>query len=225
MAKKTLNSRLGLIGGISILGTTGIVKPYSTAAYRASVVHAIDLAAAVGNDTVVLTTGGRSERYAMLLHPDLSEQAFIQVGDFIGTGLTHGLRAGLKRAVIVGMIGKLAKMADGRMMTHAAGSRVNMGLLAKLAREVGAADVLAQEIEGANTGRHAMDLVQAAGLEGYFDRVCEEVVAQASAHLKGASAPGIAIEVALVDFAGQLLGRWPQGDCKAKDHRESRPPI
>ena len=89
MAKKTLNARLGLLGGISILGTSGIVKPYSTAAYKASVVQAIDVARNRGLDELVLTTGGKSEAYAMKLYPALPEEAFIQVGDFIGTGVKH----------------------------------------------------------------------------------------------------------------------------------------
>ena len=133
MAKQTLNARLGLVGGISILGTSGIVKPYSTAAYKASVVQAIDVARNRGLDALVLTTGGKSEAYAMKLYPSLPEEAFIQVGDFIGTGIKHCARRGAGRAVVVGMIGKLSKMANGKMQTHAAGSEVNMELLAGLA--------------------------------------------------------------------------------------------
>ena len=133
MAKQTLNARLGLLGGISILGTTGIVKPYSTAAYKASVVQAIDVARERGQRTLVVTTGGKSEAYAMKLYPQLPEEAFIQMGDFVGITLRHCARRGIARAVIVGMIGKLSKMADGKMQTHAAGSEVNMELLADAA--------------------------------------------------------------------------------------------
>src|SRR6185503_16875340 len=87
MATQTTNARLGLLGGISILGTTGIVQPYSTAAWKASVVQEIDVAAHDGLTELVLTTGGKSEQYAMALHPHLSAQAFVQVGDFVGVGL------------------------------------------------------------------------------------------------------------------------------------------
>src|SRR5262249_18328687 len=79
MAKQTTNARLGLLGGISILGTTGIVQPYSTAAFKASVVQEIDVAATAGLSELVLTTGGKSEAYAKQLRPDLSDPAFIQV--------------------------------------------------------------------------------------------------------------------------------------------------
>src|SRR4030095_1446679 len=96
-AKQTTNARRGLVGGISILGTTGIVQPYSTAAFKASVVQEIDVAASAGLARLVLTTGGKSEHYAQRLHPELPEQAFIQVGDFIGVGIKHCARRGIPR--------------------------------------------------------------------------------------------------------------------------------
>jgi cobalt-precorrin-5B (C1)-methyltransferase len=163
MAKKTLNERLGLLGGISILGTTGIVKPYSTAAYRASVVQAIHLAKTHGLDTVVLTTGGKSEKYAMDLHPSFPQMSFIQVGDFIGAGIKACVRTGLKRAMIVGMMGKLSKMADGRMMTHAAGSDVNFQMLSQIAASMGAGSSVCVEIEKAITARGVLEICQKAG--------------------------------------------------------------
>src|SRR6478735_5368022 len=145
LAKQTINARLGLLGGISILGTTGVVKPYSTAAYKASVVQAIDVARRRQIETLVLTTGGKSEAYAMRLFPELPEEAFIQVGDFVGVGVKHCARRQAGRAIVVGMIGKLSKMADGKTMTHAAGSEVNMELLAGIAHDLAAdPEVVAQ---------------------------------------------------------------------------------
>ena len=205
MARQTLNARLGLLGGISILGTSGIVKPYSTAAYKASVVQAIDVARNRGLGTLVLTTGGKSEAYAMRLLPELPEEAFIQVGDFIGVGLKHCARRGAERAVIVGMMGKLSKMADGRMQTHAAGSEVNMDLLAGLAAELGAPSDLTGEIRGANTARHVLEVCQAAGLAAITTLVCRRVSERCRAHAGG----GLAVEARLVDFNGTQLGSWP----------------
>jgi cobalt-precorrin-5B (C1)-methyltransferase len=218
MAKETTNGRLGLHGGISILGTTGIVKAYSTAAYRASVVQAIDVARERGLTEVVVTTGGKSELYAMRLHPDLPEEAFIQVGDFVGTGLRHAARRGFARATIVGMIGKLSKMADGRMQTHAAGSEVNMELLAGLAVELGADDALATAIRGANTARHVLEMCKAASLEAITDLVCRK------AALVGRDHAGEALDVHayLVDFDGKLLGRFTPDAANAPPHPEDR---
>ena len=203
MAEKTTNARLGLLGGISILGTTGIVRPYSTAAFKASVKQEIDVAATSGAQELVLTTGGRSEQYAMALHPHLPQHAFVQVGDFIGIALRQCMRRGIARAVIVAMMGKLSKMAAGKMQTHVAGSEVDMDFLASLARESGASEELAQAITAANTARHVLELCRKGGLPEISTRVCERVQQQCSAHAGG----GLAVHVYMVDFGGALLGQ------------------
>jgi cobalt-precorrin-5B (C1)-methyltransferase len=204
MAKKTLNARLGLVGGISILGTTGIVQPYSTAAFKASVVQAVDVAAARGQRVLVVTTGGKSEAHAMKLFPELAEEAFIQMGDFVGITLRRCARRGIERAVIVGMIGKLSKMANGKMQTHAAGSEVNLELLASFAAELGAAPAVLEEIRAANTARHVLELCAREGLTGIADLICARVVEHGRRH-----APGLAVEAVLIDFDGKVLGRQP----------------
>lgn len=203
MALKTLNHRLGILGGISILGTTGIVVPFSTAAYRESIVQAIDVAKAAGLDEVVVTTGGKSEQYAQAHLPELAEVAFVQMGDFVGFTLRTCKRKGLRRATVAGMIGKLSKMAQGRMQTHAAGSEVDMGMLAGIAAEVGAAPEVVAKVKAANTGRHVAEIVAAAGVAGFFDAVCRRVAENAVKHIRG----GMAVRVLLVNFDGKLLGR------------------
>lgn len=206
MAKKTTNARLGLLGGISILGTTGIVRPYSTAAFKASVMQEIDVAAVGGLCELVLTTGGKSEQYAMALYPRLSEQAFIQVGDFIGVGVKQCAKRGVTRAIIVGMMGKLSKMANGKMQTHAAGSEVDMEFLASLAAELSAPDELVAAIRQANTARHVLELCREAGLLGITSLICQRVVEQCQRHAGGR----LIVEASLVDFGGVLLGRYPE---------------
>lgn len=205
MAKNTLNARLGLLGGISILGTTGIVKPYSTAAYKASVVQAIDVAVTEGSEELVLTTGGRSEGYAMKLRPQLPESAFIQVGDFVGVALKHCARRRLSKATLVGMIGKLSKMANGKMQTHAAGSEVNMELLAELAGELNADESFCGQIRQSNTARHVLELCNSAGYGQITDLVCRRAVEHCELHAGG----HLRIQAYLMDFEGELLGQWP----------------
>lgn len=205
MAKQTINVRLGLLGGISVLGTTGIVKPYSTAAYKASVIQAIDVARERRCDVLVLTTGGKSESYAMELYPDLLQEAFVQVGDFVGVGVRHGARRGARRAVIAGMIGKLSKMADGKTMTHAAGSEVNMELLASIAADLGASPEVLAEIRAANTARHVLELAAREGVTGLGPAICQRVVGHLSRHAGGK----IEVHAVLVDFDGKLLGQYP----------------
>jgi cobalt-precorrin-5B (C1)-methyltransferase len=211
MAKQTLNARLGLIGGISILGTSGVVKPYSTAAFKASVVQAIDVAAERGHRTLVVTTGGKSEAYAMKLFPELSEEAFIQMGDFVGITLKHCARRQVPQVVIVGMIGKLSKMANGKMQTHAAGSEVNMELLAGFAAELGARAEVLEEIRKANTARHVLELCAREGLTGIADLICQKVVEHGSRHAAG----GGRLTAVLVDFNGNVLGRHPAKEQRA----------
>jgi len=206
MAKKTTNARLGLLGGISILGTTGIVRPYSTAAFKASVMQEIDVAAVGGLCELVFTTGGKSEQYAMALYPRLSEQAFIQVGDFIGIGVKQCAKRGVTRAIIVGMMGKLSKMANGKMQTHAAGSEVDMEFLASLAAELSAPDELVVAIRQANTARHVLELCREAGLVGITSLICKKVAEQCQRHAGGK----LVVEASLVDFGGALLGRYPE---------------
>src|SRR5919108_6554773 len=131
IAKKTDNPRLGIVGGISILGTTGIVLPYSTASFAASIRQAIDVALALGNEWVVLTTGGRSEEFAkVLLGTRLPDHCFVQIGDFAGYAIKQCSNKKIHKAIIAGFIGKLTKMAMGIKQTHVRGSHVDMEFMA-----------------------------------------------------------------------------------------------
>src|SRR5260370_20169514 len=130
MAKKRRNARLGIVGGISILGTSGIVRPFSTAAYRASVVQQIDVAAAQGERLVVLATGSRSDDAAQRLRPHLDPVCFVEVGDFTGIALRRAAAQGLSGALSVRMVRKITKLAAGVLMTHFHRSAVDGSILA-----------------------------------------------------------------------------------------------
>ncbi len=205
IARATLNARLGLLGGISILGTSGIVRPFSTAAWQASVVQAIDVARAEGLEHLVLTTGGRTERFAMALLPSLPETAFIQVGDDVGLGLRHSARRGAAQVTVVAMVGKLAKMAAGAMQTHVSRSQVDAEMLAALAAECGASPDLAEAIRHANTARHALDLAGAAGLEELPDRICR----RAAGALAREAGPALPVRAVFVGFDGAVRAAHP----------------
>ena len=203
LAKKTLNARIGIVGGLSILGTTGVVRPMSTASWRASVLQSIDVAAANSLPHIVLTTGGRSERFAEEVYPELPEMAFVQMGIFTGDALRRSRERGVSRASICGMIGKLAKLAAGRMQTHVAGGGVDLTFLADLAREAGLDGGLAEAIGRANTARHVEDLIRASGSARFFD----EVAARAASSCAGHAGGGLEVEVLLFDFDGRVLAR------------------
>ncbi|MCC6177734.1 MAG: cobalt-precorrin-5B (C(1))-methyltransferase [Chloroflexi bacterium] len=202
LAKRTLNFRLGIVGGLSILGTTGVVVPYSTAAWRASVGQAIDVAAASGQRHIVLSTGGRSEKFAQRL-VDLPEVAFVEMGEFTGYALKRCLERGAQAVTMVGMVGKFSKLAQGHMMTHVAGNKVDLGLLADLAYECGASDAVVAEIRTANTARHMQEIVQRERLPRIFDRICALVVDRSEILVGGA----LEIDCILFDFDGTVLGR------------------
>jgi cobalt-precorrin-5B (C1)-methyltransferase len=202
MARKTTNARLGILGGISILGTTGIVRPFSTASWRASVEQAVSVLAAQGESTVVLCTGGRTERGAMALLPGLPEVCFVEVGDFTGAALRRALAAGVTRVVFVGMAGKLAKLAAGVLMTHYTRSKVDVGLLGEVTRAAGGSARLAEEVAAANTARHAYELWEQAGLlRAAGDELCRRV----RAVLLRAGQGRLAADVAMVDFRGSTV--------------------
>src|ERR687898_1271869 len=126
LAKQTDNPRLGIVGGISILGTTGIVLPYSTASFAASIRQSLDVSIAMGTEIAVLTTGGRSEDFAKaILGKSLPDHSFIQIGDFAGYAIKQCSNKKIHKAIIAGFIGKLTKMAMGVKQTHVRGSHVN----------------------------------------------------------------------------------------------------
>jgi cobalt-precorrin-5B (C1)-methyltransferase len=202
LGPKTDNPRLGITNGISILGTSGIVIPFSTASYAASIRQNLDVAVAMGNDTVVLTTGGRSEDFAKKMI-DLPEHCFVQMGDFSGYTIQQCGRKDIKKAYVVGFIGKLAKMAAGVKQTHVKGSKVDMKFLSELAKRCNAEDNLIQDIKKANTARHVSEIIQENRIEGFFDLICSETYQ----HMRKHSEEKVAIDVILFGFDGNILAR------------------
>ena len=205
LAEKTDNPRLGIIGGISILGTTGIVLPYSTASFAAAIRQSLDVAVAMGADTAVLTTGGRSEDFAKVLFPSLLEHSFVQMGDFAGYSVKQcAIKRSLKKVVIAGFIGKLTKMAMGIKQTHVRGSHVSLEFMAALAEQCGAHPLVVDEIRHANTARHAGEIVAKNDVSGFFDLLCKRVHEQMLEHSKGQ----LALEIVMFDFDGKILARY-----------------
>jgi cobalt-precorrin-5B (C1)-methyltransferase len=201
MAAKTTNARLGILGGISILGTTGIVRPFSTAAYRASVVQQVKVAAAQGETHMVLCTGSRSEAAARRLFPDLDGVCVVEVGDFSGIALRTCAASGMERADVVAMAGKIAKLAAGVMMTHFHRSKVDTDLLAEVARQTGAPESVLRAATATATARHFFEVCVETGSVAPLTRMCELASAQCRSHAGGA----IGVEVYMVDFDGREL--------------------
>ncbi|MGQ0772794.1 MAG: cobalt-precorrin-5B (C(1))-methyltransferase [Nitrososphaerota archaeon] len=204
IAPKTDNPRLGISDGISILGTTGIVIPYSTASFAASIRQSLDVTIAMNDDTVVLTTGGRSEEFSKK-EISLPDHCFVQMGDFAGYTIQQCAKKGIKNAHVAGFIGKLTKMAMGVKQTHVKGSKVDMDFLAKIAAKCGATKETLDQIKNANTARHVQEIVTKNKVEGFFSAICSEVYKQMRMH----SENKVELEVILFDFEGSVLGRHP----------------
>jgi len=198
MATRTSNSRLGIVGGISILGTTGIVRPFSTAAFRASVVQQINVAAAQGERVVVLSTGSRTDAWAQRAWPGLAPVCFVEVGDFTGIALRRAAALGIADVRFVGMAGKITKLAAGVMMTHFRRTRVDVELLAEVAQRCAAtAEVVAAAAETA-TARHFFEVCAARREWAPLVELCRQAAAKCAAHAGGR----ITVEVVMIDFAG-----------------------
>ncbi|MCZ7570898.1 MAG: cobalt-precorrin-5B (C(1))-methyltransferase [Ardenticatenaceae bacterium] len=209
LARQTLNPRLGILGGISILGTSGIVYPYSTSSWKASVVQAVELAAYNHRDLVVMSTGARSERFAMGLFPGLPEVAFVELSVFTGPALRACVKRQVRKAVFVGMIGKMAKTAQGHMVTHVAGNGVDLDFLAEVAERCGARPGAVAEMRAANTARHWMEICERERLPSALQHLTELACQQCFDYARGR----LDLEAILVDFNGPVLGR-------ARRHRD-----
>ena len=201
MSAQTTNSRLGIVGGISILGTSGVVRPFSTASYRASVVQQIDVAAAQGEHHVVLATGARSEAAAVRCFSALDPVCFVEVGDFTGIALRRCAHVGTTKVTFVGMAGKVAKLAAGIMMTHFHRSEVDTALLSRLAAEAGAPPTVLDAATATATARHFFDVCVATSFLPPLARLCETARTACLAHAGGR----FDLDLLLVDYEGSSV--------------------
>jgi cobalt-precorrin-5B (C1)-methyltransferase len=164
LAKRTLNGRLGIVGGLSILGTTGIVVPFSCAAWIATIHRGIDVARAEGLDHIGGATGATSEEAVRKLH-DLSEVALIDMGDFVG-GMLKYLRAHpVRRVTIAGGFAKMTKLAQGMLDLHSKRGEIDRVRLARFVAEAGADEAMIASVAGANTALEVLERTRAAGLD------------------------------------------------------------
>ncbi len=202
LAKRTLNPRLGIVGGISILGTTGIVIPYSINAYKVCISQGIDVAVATGNSQVVLTTGRRSEKFAQR-ELSLPEECYVQAGDFIGFSLQACLQKQIQKVIVWGMIGKISKLAMGHLYTNISDSEVDINFLAKLARECGVPAELIIKINETVSANHFREILPAE----YLNCIAEQLCYMAGVKCWESVDKKLAVECVMSDYDGNILGR------------------
>jgi cobalt-precorrin-5B (C1)-methyltransferase len=204
LAAKTLNGRLGIIGGLSILGTTGIVVPYSCSAWIHSIHSGIEVARAAGLTHIAGATGASSEAGAQKLY-DLPEIALIDMGDFVGGMLKYLRRHPVPRVTIAGGVAKMTKLAQGFTDLHSKRGAVDLAELANVAAAVGGSAQLCERIIAANTTAEAFAQAQAEGI------ALGDMVAQAAQETAAGIVAGhdIAVEIVVFDREQNLVGRAP----------------
>jgi cobalt-precorrin-5B (C1)-methyltransferase len=199
LALRTMNPRLGIVGGLSVLGTTGLVKPFSHKAYVDAIDGAMSVARAGGADEIVLSTGGRSEALARGARPDLPEEAFVQVADFFAAGLKLAVRRGFRTIGLAEFFGKAVKQAAGLPYTHAHHGDMDLSRLA------GWLDGLPPEAKGriasAPTALAALEILKEGRALDLIPLVAGRVLTSA----RGFAGPGPRLWVSVFDFDGALL--------------------
>ena len=204
LAAKTLNGRLGIIGGLSILGTTGIVVPYSCSAWIHSIHRGIDVARAAGLTHIAGSTGANSETAVQKLY-GLPDIALIDMGDFVGGMLKYLRNHPVARVTIAGGVGKMTKLAQGLTDLHSKRGEVDRALLASFAEAAGGSAQLRARIIAANNAAEAFALAQSEGIP-LGDEVARAAQDTAERIVEGR---GIATEIVLFDRDGALVGRAP----------------
>jgi cobalt-precorrin-5B (C1)-methyltransferase len=200
IAKKTMNGRLGIVGGLSILGTSGIVRPYSCSAWIASIHQGLDVAAANDYAHIAATTGNTSEAFIGQYYA-LDDMQLIEMGDFAGAVLKHLKKAPVKRLSICGGFGKISKLADGHLDLHSGKSSINLPHLADIALSLGADSHLVKAIKACNTSLEAVGLCQAEGID-LASAVCQNALIFAQQMIP----KSVQLEIFAIDRQGRLLG-------------------
>jgi cobalt-precorrin-5B (C1)-methyltransferase len=204
LAAKTMNGRLGIVGGLSILGTTGIVVPYSCSSWIQSIRSGIDVARAACLTHVAGSTGATSEAAVQKIYA-LPEIALIDMGDFVGGMLKYVRTHPVPRVTVAGGVGKMTKLAQGLLDLHSRRGAVDLAVLARLAVGAGGSPALAERILGANTAAEAFSQAQAEGV-ALGDAVARAAWETASAVV---ASKQVEVEIALFDRDGRLVGHAP----------------
>ena len=204
IARKTLNGRLGIVGGLSILGTRGIVIPFSCSAWIHSIHRGIDVARAAGLEHVAGATGNTSE-LAIARLDNLPDIALMDMGDFVGGMLKYIRRRPIPRVTIAGGFAKMVKLSQGLIDLHSRSGSVDLQHLAKLAEEAGASPELVAAAPAANSALEVLQRAQGEGID-IAGIVANRAVETAARIVRDTD---IAVDVAVFDRQGRLLARSP----------------
>ena len=200
LAKQTLNPVLGVEGGISVIGTTGVLRPMSEEGFKNSLVPQIDVALAAGFEDIVFVPGKIGEKLAAKI--GLPPQALVQTSNFIGFLLDAAAEHGAKRVLLLGHIGKLVKVAAGNFYTHNRISDARLETLAAYAAAEGLDQKGVQAILAANASEDALEIIDGAGLQHVYTVLAERASARSERHVFGK----LKVGTVLLTYSGRVLG-------------------
>lgn len=200
VAHRTANGRLGIVGGISILGTSGIVRPMSEEAYRNSLVPQLTVAKAAGHNTVVLTPGRMGLRCADRY--GLPATAVAEMGNFVGFMLEACVEHGVTDILLWGYQGKLAKIAAGIFNTHSRVADARLETLTAYAAAAGAPSALLKAVLGSNTAQEAAEFLVEAGFATVFSTLADRASFRASQYVQ----ERLRVGTVLLDLSGEIIG-------------------
>ncbi|MCH2273244.1 cobalt-precorrin-5B (C(1))-methyltransferase [Thalassospira sp.] len=209
IALKTWNPRLGIVGGLSVLGTTGVVIPFSCSAWIHSIHRGIDVARATGRKHVAGATGKTSEA-AIRQFYSLPDEAILDMGDFVGGMLKYLRCHPVEFVTISGGFAKLVKLAQGHMDLHSSRSEVDFDKLAETVAALGGDAGLVSEVASANTAKQVLELCTSRNVD-IARTIALQAAEAARATIDGASA----IEIVVVDRAGRIVARAGHGNFDA----------
>lgn len=199
LALKTMNPRLGILGGLSVLGTSGIVRPFSCGAWIASIYQGIDVAKANGLKHIAASTGNTSEEYVKTLY-QLDDMALIEMGDFAGAVLKHLKKNPISKLSLCAGFGKLSKLANGHMDLNSRASSIDFEQLAHCAKASGASNQLANAIQNANTAIETVALAKEEGIN-----LAAVITQQAFSFARSLLPKDVLLEVIAIDRQGHCL--------------------
>ncbi|MDW8001283.1 MAG: cobalt-precorrin-5B (C(1))-methyltransferase CbiD [Deltaproteobacteria bacterium] len=206
IAKRTFNPKLGIVGGISILGTTGFVEPRSVDAYKTSLVLQLDMVKASGHKRVALVLGYLGERYCREVL-GLSEEMIVRVGDHVGFMVGACKEKGFKEVILAGYLGKLVKIAKGQLNTHKSFGDLRIETIATYAESQGAKKETVERILNERSAQATVEIIEKAGLSDLFDMIAKDVVKA----LSSITDSTLDIRCFVLSLEGRLLGLYPKG--------------
>ena len=198
IAKRTFNPRLGIEGGISIIGVSGIVKPFSEEAFIDSIRKCMTIAQASGTDRVVINSGGKSERFVKALYPDLPRQAFVEYGNYIGETLKMAHELRFRNVTLGVMLGKAVKLAAGHLDTHSRKTTMDLDFIQQMLQESG----ITIDISGITLARELWERIPPTQLEAFAHTVIRHCADYCSPLL-----PDGSLTILLIDDNGHI---YPQ---------------